>query len=103
VQSQWLSICTSDVFFFSESILYKLAEMAIIHKKMMKSGYKPKNESNKDKHLSIYSLSYLLKAFQNKIRNLAMLAFKAYLIVRLIEVRVSCLYDCAFNVKMGFA
>lgn len=29
-----------------------------------------------------------------------MLAFKVYFIVRLIEVRVSCLYDCAFNVKM---
>jgi hypothetical protein len=63
VQSQWLSICTSDGFFFSESILYKLAEMAIIHTKMMKSGYKPKNESEKDKHLSIYWLNYPTESF----------------------------------------
>jgi hypothetical protein len=37
--------------------------MAIIHKKMMKSGYKPKNESKKDKHLSIYYLSYPTESF----------------------------------------
>jgi hypothetical protein len=40
--------------------------MAIIHEKMMKSGHKPKNESKKDKHLSIYWLSYPTESFPNQ-------------------------------------